>query len=343
MNQGPMDLETRIASLTLLDHHNVDWKRVQRTAYLIHQYLRYEYPCPIYDLKQCLMIIPQEYHGDQRRIVHRLEVSVPPLEISEKQDLESLIYVVVHLCSGGRLFSLENLKTEIEKDGPLICKWKASAFFKHVEKAIDFEAWILVERYADESPQRTSARWLTDPRLLQPSSLTQPDQALHQVAATLMAEGHQGVALARRINAWVYHTLQYTHDVTDIHTPAAEALALGQGVCQDYAHIMLALCRLCGLPAYYVSGHLLGEGGTHAWVEVLVPSADRADEVEIWPFDPTHGCEAGLNYLTIAIGRDYHDVAPTSGTFRAPKRGELSARKRVGLMVLEYGDVGEGE
>lgn len=311
MNQGPEDLETKIASLNLLDHHGVDWKRVQRTAYLIHQHLRYEYPCPIYDLKQCLMIIPQEYHGDQRRVVHRLDVSVSPLEISERQD------------------EFGNLVLDL--------------YIPYVEKAIDFEAWILVERHADESHHCTSASWLSDHRLLQPSSLTQPDSALHQVAATLMAEGHQGLALARRINDWVYHTLQYKHEVTDIHTPAAEALALGQGVCQDYAHIMLALCRLCELPAYYVSGHLLGEGGTHAWVEVLVPSVDCTDEAEVWPFDPTHGCEAGLNYLTIAVGRDYHDVAPTSGTFRASKRGQLSAHKRVGLTVLEYTDVAEDE
>ncbi len=311
MNQGPLDLETNIASLNLINHHDVDWQRVQRTAYLIHQHLRYEYPGPIYDLKQCLMIIPPEFHGDQRRIVHRLEVSVPTVDLSERQD------------------EFGNVVLDLS--------------IPRVESAIDFEAWVLVERHADESLHRTPASWLTDQRLLLPSSLTQPDTALRQVAAALLAEGYQGVALARRINDWVYHTLQYVHDVTDIHTPAAEALALGQGVCQDYAHVMIALCRLCGLPAYYVSGHLLGEGGTHAWVEVLVPALERADEAAVWSFDPTHGCEAGLSYLTIAIGRDYHDVAPTSGTFRASYRGQLSARKRVGLTVLEYTDVAEDE
>ena len=136
----------------------------------------------------------------------------------------------------------------------------------------------------------------------------------------------------------MYHALRYAHGVTGSRTTATEALALGQGVCQDYAHIMIALCRLCGLPARYVSGHLLGEGGTHAWVEVLLPSADRPTEAIALPFDPTHGCEASLSYLTIAVGRDYFDVAPTSGTFRASYRGQLSARKRVGLTELEYED-----
>src|ERR1019366_7671892 len=107
----------------------------------------------------------------------------------------------------------------------------------------------------------------------------------------------------------------YRADVTGVKTTAAAALALGQGVCQDYAHVMLSLCRLLGIPARYVSGHLVGEGGTHAWVEVLVaapavPGLPAAAAVVA--LDPTHDREVGENYLTIAIGRDYSDVAPTS-------------------------------
>jgi transglutaminase-like putative cysteine protease len=99
---------------------------------------------------------------------------------------------------------------------------------------------------------------------------------------------------------------------------------------------MLVLCRLCGLPARYVSGHLLGEGGTHAWVEVLLPDPADASQFVAHPFDPTNGCVPGLNYLTVAVGRDYSDVAPTSGTFRAPYGGTLSTHKRAGVTALEY-------
>ncbi len=306
MNQGPAHLETMITTLNLLDHRTVDWKRVQRTTYLIHQHFRYEYPGPIYDLKQRLMIIPPDNHDDQRLVLHHLNVSEPMFELSRQSD-----------TFGNTVLNLS---------------------IPRVEKAIDFEAWIVVERRAGQGPHRIPPTWLSDPRFLEPSPLTQPDDTLRDVAATLMAEGHQGRALAQRINQWVYHALRYAHGITDIRTPAAEALALGQGVCQDYAHIMIALCRLCGLPARYVSGHLLGEGGTHAWVEVLLPSADRPSEAIALPFDPTHGCEASLSYVTIAVGRDYFDVAPTSGTFRASYRGRLSARKRVGLTELEYKD-----
>ncbi len=101
---------------------------------------------------------------------------------------------------------------------------------------------------------------------------------------------------------------------------------------------MIALCRLCRLPARYVSGHLLGEGGTHAWVEVLFPALEGPGEVTALAFDPTHNCESNLHYLTIAMGRDYYDVAPTSGTYQAPYRGQLTANKRVGPISLEYAD-----
>ena len=65
---------------------------------------------------------------------------------------------------------------------------------------------------------------------------------------------------------------------------------------------MLALCRLCGLPARYVSGHVLGEGGTHAWVEVLVQHPQDEDALRAVPIDPTHDRRAGLRYLTVAVG-----------------------------------------
>jgi transglutaminase-like putative cysteine protease len=99
---------------------------------------------------------------------------------------------------------------------------------------------------------------------------------------------------------------------------------------------MLALCRACGLPARYVSGHLVGEGGTHAWVEVVLPTRDGTGDAIAWTFDPTHASRGGLNYVTIAVGGDYSDVAPTSGTYVAPVRGRLSTRKRVSLTSLDY-------
>ncbi len=99
---------------------------------------------------------------------------------------------------------------------------------------------------------------------------------------------------------------------------------------------MLALCRLCGLPARYVSGHVLGEGGTHAWVEVLVPHPTDAEALCAVAIDPTHDRRAGLRYLTVAVGRDYCDVPPTSGTFDAPYSGVLTTHKRAAVTRVDY-------
>ena len=121
-----------------------------------------------------------------------------------------------------------------------------------------------------------------------------------------------------------------------MRTTAAGALAGGVGVCQDDAHVILARGRLLGLPARHASGHLVGEGGSHAWAEVLV--ADRNEEAPgatAVAFDPTHDRETDLGYLTVAVGRDYADVAPTSGAFVGSCAGRLSSTERLGLSRVE--------
>ena len=161
--------------------------------------------------------------------------------------------------------------------------------------------------------------------------LTQPNETLIEVARELVASGASDLDLAERACTWAHEALIYEWGVTDVHTSAAEALVYGRGVCQDYAHVMLALCRASGLPARYVSGHLVGEGGSHAWVEVVVRDGSQTarDGTVAVAFDPTHDRRAERGYLTVAVGRDYADVAPTSGTFEGTAPGVLSARKRL--------------
>jgi transglutaminase-like putative cysteine protease len=287
----------------LLDHRSVDWSRVRWTAYLVHQLFRYEYPLRIHDLRHRLVIIPPERHGDQRLITHRLEISSPTTEVRRERD------------------DFDNLVLSLAVD--------------QVAKAIDFTAWIVVERDATAGPISVTPQTYNDASLRDASPLTIPDDAL-QAAAEGIERDLAEWELASRINTWVHAEMEYCHGATGVRTTAAEAYAQRRGVCQDFAHIMLALCRLRGLPARYVSGHLLGEGGTHAWVEVLLPDPERPGRFVARPFDPTHANEAGLNYVTVAIGRDYGDVAPTSGTYRSPVAGQLVARKHVGVTAVEY-------
>jgi transglutaminase-like putative cysteine protease len=141
--------------------------------------------------------------------------------------------------------------------------------------------------------------------------------------------------MAERFCDLAFHTLRYEWGITNVRTTAVEAVAAGRGVCQDYAHVMLALCRAAGLSARYVSGHLIGEGGSHAWVEVVVPDPCRPGQAQAVAFDPTHNRRAGWGYMTVAVGRDYADVAPTSGRYDGPCGGRLSSVKRLGVVATD--------
>ena len=148
-----------------------------------------------------------------------------------------------------------------------------------------------------------------DPLDLRYTRLTAPNDLVAAVASA--ADGGDVAALC----AVVHRSIEYQWGATGVRTTAAEALAGGRGVCQDYAHIMLAACHLIGLPARYVSGHLAGEGGSHAWVEVFEQHRTRPDAWIPQGWDPTHNRRTDGDYLVVAVGRDYADVAPLTGSY----------------------------
>ena len=258
---------------------------------VLRQTLRYDYPSPIGRLRHRLVMLPPGRHGDQVLCSSSLEVRGAPVEVEESVDHFGNVVVDVRA--------------------------------PRVQRCVEFLVEVTVQR-------RDGPAALAEAHpFLDPTPLTEPDAALTAAAHELAASGGPGLALAGRVNGWVASVMRYRHDVTTVRTTAGEALAVGQGVCQDYAHVMLALCRLCGLPARYVSGHLVGEGGSHAWVEVLLPSAGDPDALVAVAFDPTNDRRAGLRYLTVAVGRDYADVAPTSGTFTGRAGGRLTSSKTL--------------
>jgi transglutaminase-like putative cysteine protease len=280
----------------------IDWSRVRAATYRIEQRFRYEYPGPIRDLRQRLVLAPPRAHGPQRRLGHRLSASVPARQHARTDPFGNIV---------------------AQFDVP------------RVEHAIDFTFLALVRREAGGAPHLVDPALLRDPRLLGKSRLTRPDEALLDAAADLRAIHPNPGDLADAISRFVHRRIIYTKGATDVFTTGATAFAMGRGVCQDYAHVMLALARACGLSARYVSGHLLGEGATHAWVEVLVRRRDGTAVVHA--FDPTHNTDVGLRHVVVAVGRDYADVAPVSGTFDAPYSGTLRARHRVDVVGLVEG------
>lgn len=107
----------------------------------------------------------------------------------------------------------------------------------------------------------------------------------------------------------LYRDFSYVPGRTSVATTAAQAWEGREGVCQDYAHIFLSLCRLAGYPARYVAGMMKGEGATHAWAEVYEDGA--------WTgFDPTHNRLVDDDYIKLSHGRDFGDCTVDKGCFK---------------------------
>lgn len=281
----------------------IDWHRVRLCEYEVRQRFNYTYPAPIHDLRHQLVVVPPARYGDQVRQVYAVSVSEPG-EISTRLD------------------SFAN--TVLDARIPV------------VKEAIDFNTRATIERSGPPGPRTLRGDSLTDARLLEHTTRTAVDPAVIEVAESLRGSGPPDLALAERINAWVHDHMTYEQGITGIRTTAAEALSQAAGVCQDYSHLMIAICRHLGLRIFYVSGHLLGDGATHSWVEVVLPAGDGSDRAQGWALDPTHGRRVDLTYLTVAVGRDYGDVAPTSGRYRAGHGGQLVGHKEVRVTKVAY-------
>ena len=158
-----------------------------------------------------------------------------------------------------------------------------------------------------------------------PTALTTPSEAMLAFLRGLELDKSNSVKeKASAIASAVHRHMAYQPGSTDVLTTAAKAFELGQGVCQDYAHITLALLREAGIPARYVCGLLSGEGATHAWVEWF--------DSGVWlALDPTHDRAVEYGCIKIAHGRDSADCPVNRGIFT----GRVQQRNSVSIKVEE--------
>jgi transglutaminase-like putative cysteine protease len=307
-----------------------EWARVTGAVYRVRQHYRYTYSGPVTDVRQRLVMIPPDQHGDQRLVERRLEVRGASGACQVRWETDAFGNRVAHVYAG------------------------------RVERAIDFEACYEVERRAHGWGGAREREGLyfgpaVDRRALnaylEPTALTRPDARLRAVARGLSTAATSPRARAERAHDWAAGAIAYQFGVTGVQTPAAMALHLGKGVCQDYAHLMLCVLRLLGVPGRYVSGQLLGEGAPHAWVEALFANGAAPGGLEAVAYDPTHHRRVRMDYVTVAVGRDFADVTPTSGYFTGQAQGQLSASKHAEIVHLEQAgtetaakppDTGEG-
>ena len=150
---------------------------------------------------------------------------------------------------------------------------------------------------------------------LRETQLTRTSDAIRDMALSLPDDGGT-LARLHALSAAVSDAVAYRGGVTSSNTTAAEAFALGAGVCQDHAQIFIAGARALGIPARYVTGYLLAEGGvalheTHAWVEACVPDLGWVG------FDPSNRICVTERYLRLASGLDANVAAPIRGSVTA--------------------------
>lgn len=125
--------------------------------------------------------------------------------------------------------------------------------------------------------------------------------------------GDRVVDVAFAVMHAIHENFRYAQDVTTASSPIDHLLASGSGVCQDFAHLMIALLRGAGIPARYVSGYIHRpnkESQSHAWCEVWIPDLGWVG------FDPTNDKPVDDHFVKVAIGRDFTDVPPNKGVYR---------------------------
>lgn len=186
---------------------------------------------------------------------------------------------------------------------------------------------------------RAGQPWLPAAEFCFPSAFVPLHPAFQAYAQLEFTPGRPLLEAAIGLMARIHHEFTYATASTDLTTPALEAFSRRQGVCQDFAHIMIACLRSLGLPARYVSGYLLtqpppgqprllGVDASHAWLAVWCPQHDWVE------LDPTNNLIAAQSHAVIACGRDYADVAPLRGVIQGGGSHTLS----VAVSVVPEGE-----
>ncbi|MEL7041221.1 MAG: transglutaminase family protein [Pseudomonadota bacterium] len=157
---------------------------------------------------------------------------------------------------------------------------------------------------------------------LRPTPLTRPSAALADLAETIAAEPDNMLANLHTLSERIRDAVDYVPGATAVTTSAADAMAKGQGVCQDHTHIFLSVARQLGRPARYVGGYLLmddavDQDASHAWAEVHI------DGLGWVGFDVSNGISPDQRYVRVAQGLDYADVAPTRGITKGAQQENL--------------------
>ena len=279
---------------------------------VVHE-TRYEYAPAVRTARHMAHLKPA--HGSTQQLIsHQLDIDPQPVQRSEATDLWG---------NTRTFFSLRSQHDELKVTARSVV-------------ATTPPPAVLSEMPWDEARERMryhrGAAYDPAAEFLFPSPYVPRHAEFVDYALPCFTPGRPLAEAARDLMARINADFEYETQATDVSTPALEALHLRKGVCQDFAHVMLACLRSLGLPARYVSGYLLtepppgqaklvGSDASHAWVSVYVPGDGARGE---WmDLDPTNRRAPGEDYVTLAIGRDYLDVSPIRGVIHGGNNHDL--------------------
>jgi transglutaminase-like putative cysteine protease len=280
--------------------------------YAVRHFTRYRYSRPVWQSVMEVRMHPRSEYM-QRCFTFQLSVSPRARIFSYTDHLGNLVH---HFDIPARHTHLTIIADAlVEVDPPEVLPTSLGP-----EAWTDLDRMIELEDYWD---------------MLRPSHFARPSPELTEVAEEFGCAGRgelDPLQTLHELNAQLYRSFSYVKQSTSVDSPIEDALRKRQGVCQDFAHIMIALVRGLRIPCRYVSGYLHHEswhpdrsadGATHAWVEALLPGLGWVG------FDPTNNLLAGGRHIRTAVGRDYADVSPTIGTMKGSASSELQVRVRV--------------
>jgi len=273
----------------------------------IHHVTKYTYEVPVRDSANQIMLFPIK---DEYQTVQKQELIItgdPVVDIYKdyyENEVGSFMYADPHsqLVIDSKIEVITKARSLPEDTLPKEEQWATLQSIRHQVPFIDF---LIQEAFAavDEIKQ-----------------VTQLEQC-HLVSPLVAAQ---------RLNEYVYQDFQYIKGVTSVETTPDEIWKLKAGVCQDFAHILLVMLRINGIPARYVSGYICpnrngmrGEGATHAWVEAYIPGYGWLG------LDPTNNCFVNDLHVRLAVGRNFSDCSPVKGTYKGTSNHSLE----VGVSV----------
>lgn len=269
--------------------------------YHISHITRYTYPAPVIDSANQVLLFPvsdllQEVKKHELVITHHPAVEVFTDYFGNRTGIFSVLRPHTELSIRSHIEVITRAVSLPEDSSAASLQWEKLSAEREQFPYMDFMLQESFSAYAD----------------------------IAERVKGLMSDDCTPFRAAEKMSAYVFEHFAYRKGITSVETEVDEILRLKAGVCQDFAHVLLVMLRIAGIPARYVSGYicpknheLRGEGATHAWVEAFIPFYGWLG------LDPTNNCIVSDRHVRLAVGRHFSDCTPVKGTYKGPSEHRL--------------------